>query len=64
MPRRNRTQKHVTYNDKNTCQSKRRFTTELLAAKAASLQELQNQGVFSVYKCERCGGWHLTRKVT
>lgn len=62
MPRRNNTPKHQPFVDNNTCQSKRRFASEQLGQAAAETQELQTGLEFSVYKCDRCGGWHLTRK--
>ena len=64
MPRRNNTPKHQHYIDKSTCKSKRRFTDELAAKKAADLLELQHNEKLGVYNCDRCGGWHLTRRTT
>lgn len=60
MPRRNRTPKHQPYVDTDTCRTKRRFSSEKAALAAAELLELQGGHGFSVYKCERCAGWHLS----
>jgi hypothetical protein len=62
MPRRNHTIKHQHFIDKNTCALKRRFANEKAALQAAEFHELQNNQRFSIYKCERCGNWHLTRQ--
>ena len=62
MPRRNNTPKHQPYIDTSTCKSKRRFGDETAARKAADLLELQSNAKVSIYKCDRCGGWHLTSR--
>lgn len=62
MPRRNNTPKHQPYKDTNTCRSKRKFPNEEQAKSTAELLELQNNQSFTTYKCDRCGGWHLTKE--
>jgi hypothetical protein len=63
MPRRNRTPKHEPFHFVSGCQTKRRFLNEKLALAAAEIQELSDMSLeLSVYKCDRCDGWHLTRQ--
>jgi hypothetical protein len=62
MPRKNNTPKHHSFRSVNNCDTKRRYKTEKEALAAADYQMLVNQNLeLSVYKCELCGGWHLTR---
>jgi hypothetical protein len=64
MPRRNKpVEQHrsTLTNNLNNCQSKRRFRSLNEAEKVAELQMLQDMRLeLSVYKCDYCGGWHLT----
>lgn len=63
MPRRNNTPRHQPLVFKNSCMQKRRFKTEKEALAAADYQMLVKPELeLSVYKCQHCGGWHLTRQ--
>lgn len=63
MPRKNSTPKHVPFRFASNCQTKRRFTSEKEAVSAAEHQMLVRHDLeLTVYKCELCGGWHLTRQ--
>jgi hypothetical protein len=63
MPRRNNTQPHSHFRFTNGCDQKRRFVREKEALDAAEYQMLIKPTLdLSVYKCELCGGWHLTRQ--
>ena len=63
MPRKNRTQPHQPFRQTSNCQSKRRFASERQAKEAAEHQMLLKPDLeLSAYKCELCGGWHLTRQ--
>lgn len=63
MPRRHNTPAHTPFQFASNCQSKRRFGTEKQAESAAEHQELiQHNLELSTYRCELCGGWHLTRR--
>lgn len=63
MPRRNNTQSHQPFRFISSCDTKRRFRTEREAIAAAEYQMLIKPTLeLSVYKCEQCGGWHLTRQ--
>ncbi|MET0979802.1 MAG: hypothetical protein ABWX90_00935 [Candidatus Saccharimonadales bacterium] len=63
MPRRNQTPQHQPFHFASNCQQKRRFSTEREAVAAAEYQMLLKPDMeLSVYKCELCGGWHLTRR--
>ena len=65
MPRKNSTPKHVPFRFVSNCQAKRRFTSEKEALSAAEHQMLTQPNLeLTVYKCELCGGWHLTRRST
>ena len=66
MPRRNykskpaRPDKYVPSSD--DCREKKRFQSKLAAEQASDELEIINPGLkLSVYKCNSCGGWHLTR---
>lgn len=63
MPRRSETPKHQPFRFGSNCESKRRFDTERKAQEAADYQMLMKPELeLAVYKCELCGGWHLTRR--
>ena len=70
MPRRNNQQKNptikrVTSMPASTCKSKRRFSTEKIAIRAADDQMLKNSDLnLTIYKCSSCQGWHLTRLIS
>jgi hypothetical protein len=65
MPRRNQTPRHQPFRFVSNCLSKRRYATERQAEETAEHQMLVNQNIqLSVYKCDICGGWHLTRRTT
>ncbi|MDB5178035.1 MAG: iviTM7 [Candidatus Saccharibacteria bacterium] len=62
MPRRSKPASHQPFRFGSSCQTKRRFGTERQAKEAADYQMLVKSDLeLSVYKCELCGGWHLTR---
>jgi len=53
------------YPEKPLCQGKRRYATEQEALQVGEEQQLLNFGqdlILSTYRCNICGGWHLTRK--
>lgn len=63
MPRRNNTPVHAPFRFNRSCDTKRRFKTEREAAAAAEYQMLIKPDLeLSAYKCDQCGGWHLTRQ--
>jgi hypothetical protein len=63
MPRRNKRVAHEPYETSRFTCDKRRFKSEGEALKAAELQMLEKMMLeLSVYKCDICGQWHLTRK--
>lgn len=63
MPRRNNRIKQIKPLQISNCDSKRRYPTERQAREVADYQMLINLNLsLSVYRCEVCGGWHLTRK--
>ena len=46
----------------SSCKSKRKFKSENDASRAAEMQNLIDMSLdISVYKCDGCEGWHLTR---
>lgn len=65
MPRRNKTithKKHQTANIAMNCNSKRRFLNKNEAEKMAEYQMLINPDLqLSVYQCDLCHRWHLTK---
>lgn len=67
MPRHNKTikyRKRETNNLNDNCDSKRRFLNKNEAERAAEYQMLINLDLqLSVYQCELCHKWHLTRRV-
>jgi hypothetical protein len=63
MPRRNNTIVHARFHFANNCDRKRRFAREKEALDAAEYQMLITPSLeLAVYKCDLCGGWHLTRQ--
>ena len=63
MPRRNNIPNHTKFKFISSCDTKRRFGTKIQAEAAADYQNLiQSELELSVYRCELCGGWHLTRR--
>jgi hypothetical protein len=44
------------------CASKRQFATEAEARTAALWDRTQFGERLTCYRCEECGGWHLTRE--
>jgi hypothetical protein len=61
MSRRNNTPKYTPTVFTKASHTKRRFSNEQEALKAADLGMLQNIHLtFGVYKCDQCSGWHLT----
>lgn len=63
MPRRNNTPPHHPLRLRLDCSEKRRYATEREARETADYQMLLNLDLeLAVYKCELCGGWHLTRQ--
>lgn len=63
MPRRNKPQKHRPFTFYTSCQVKNRYKNENEALKAAEFQMLQDMRLeLSVYKCDVCRFWHLTRQ--
>jgi len=64
MPRKNRTDKHRLLSIEKFDCNKQRYQNSKLAQKAAEYQMLENMTIeLSVYKCDLCGYWHLTRSV-
>ncbi len=63
MPRKNNTLFHARFHFISGCQNKRKFRNEREALEAAEYQMLIKPSLeLSVYKCDVCGGWHLTRQ--
>lgn len=46
---------------REACASKRQFATEAEARAAALWDRTQFGERLTCYRCEECGGWHLTR---
>ena len=64
MPRHNKPIKYIrtSLSIDDNCRSKRRFSSEKEAQKAAELQMLIDTNLeLSVYVCNFCHKWHLTR---
>jgi hypothetical protein len=65
MPRRNQTPPHQQFQFVSNCKQKKRFANERQAQEAADYQMLLRPDMtLSVYRCELCGGWHLTRRAS
>jgi len=63
MPRRNQTAPHTPFKFASNCQQKRRFADEKSAQRTADHQMLVTSNLdLTVYRCELCSGWHLTRQ--
>lgn len=64
MPRKNKTTKHQPYTFNNLFCVKRKYKNEKEALSAAEFQMLQDMNLeLSVYKCDLCKFWHLTRNI-
>jgi len=64
MPRKNNNSIHRPYSTSGLFCVKKRFKTEKEAQDAAEFQMLEHMSLeLSVYKCESCKYWHLTRNV-
>ncbi|MEI6054229.1 MAG: hypothetical protein WCQ49_02560 [Candidatus Saccharibacteria bacterium] len=62
MPRVNKQIRHNRITFVNNCQPKRKYSSEKEAIKAADYQMLLDINLeLSVYKCDTCNKWHLTR---
>ncbi|MEI6850722.1 MAG: hypothetical protein WCK26_02020 [Candidatus Saccharibacteria bacterium] len=65
MPRKNKTIKHQSYQSNRLFCDKRRYKNETDAQNAAEFQMLEKMTLeLSVYKCNLCRYWHLTRKTS
>lgn len=63
MPRKNKSTKHIPFQNVDREAGKTRFTSKLAAEKAAEYQMLLKPGLeLYVYKSDLDGGWYLTRK--
>ena len=63
MPRKHKPTPHVPFTAIQSCQTKRQFKNEPDATKAAELQMLMHLDLeLSVYLCDQCKYWHLTRQ--
>ncbi len=64
MPRKNKTIKHHSLPTEKFLCDKKRYKNEKDALDAAKNQTLEKMSLeLSVYKCDLCGYWHLTRSV-
>lgn len=62
MPRKNRSIKHQPFSSNDLFCTKRKFRNEKEAQEAAEFQMLQDMNLeLSIYKCDMCIYWHLTR---
>jgi hypothetical protein len=62
MPRKNKIIKYQKISIEKLSCNKRRFRNEREAINAAEIQMLENPRLgLSVYKCDLCAYWHLTR---
>ena len=65
MPRRNKRVKQIKPLQISNCDPKRRYPTERQAREVAEYQMLINCNLsLSVYQCDLCHKWHLTREMT
>lgn len=63
MPRHHKIIKPLVKTFRNSCDVKRRFTSEKAAQEAAEFRMLEHMTLdLEVYHCMECHGWHLTRK--
>ncbi|MCX6728650.1 MAG: hypothetical protein NTV39_02695 [Candidatus Saccharibacteria bacterium] len=63
MPRKNRINKHQPLQLEKLVCNKKRYDSDREAQKAAETQMLENMNLeLSVYRCDTCRYWHLTRK--
>ena len=63
MPSKNKSISHQTYAAEGIFCTKRKYRNEKEALKAAEFQMLQDMSLeLSVYKCDLCKYWHLTRR--
>ncbi len=64
MPRKNKNTPHRRFISSHiACDSKRKFKNQPQAQQAAEYQMLLNTDLeLSVYQCDTCLGWHLTRR--
>lgn len=64
MPRRNKTPKPTpAVFQVSVCRSKKRFSNQLDAIRAAELKNLEDTTLeLTTYQCDTCKGWHLTRR--
>jgi hypothetical protein len=63
MPRRNHQKPHTPFTPAKACSDKRPYRSEREALNAAELQMLAHPALeLSVYKCDQCSNWHLTRR--
>lgn len=63
MPRRNYQKPHAPFEPAKSCDQKRKYRSEKDALDAASLQMLIHPSLeLTVYKCDQCAFWHLTRQ--
>lgn len=64
MPRRNQRVPHKPFVLHISCLDKRKYRSENEAKNIAEIQMLENMSLeLSVYKCNECAFWHLTRNV-
>jgi len=64
MPRKNKSIKHQPFSFSNLFCTKKKYRNEKEALDAAEFQMLQYMNLeLSVYKCDMCRYWHLTRGV-
>jgi len=62
VPRRHQNPRHIPFQSAQDCSPKKRYGSEFLAKRAAEeSMSLDYNLELYVYKCDLCGGWHLTR---
>jgi len=62
MPKKRRKAEINTYKYRSGCETKTRYDSEAKALEAADFRMLENISVtLTVYQCDVCQGWHLTR---
>ena len=63
MPRHNKSLAHKPFSFYISCLNKQQYRNENEAQKAAEFHMLEHMGLeLSVYKCDSCKYWHLTRQ--